>query len=57
MEDDFFDQLHKLSREDEMRSQLLIRGAKQILEKKKEASLIKKLFRKKKKPIVPKSWK
>lgn len=55
MEYKIFSQLQNMSREDEMRSRILIRGVKQILEKKKEESLLKKIFRKKNK-IEPKAW-
>lgn len=45
----------RMSHENEMRSVLLMRGVKQILEDKKEASLLGKMFRKKK-HIEPKGW-
>jgi hypothetical protein len=41
MHNKFFKDLQKLNREDEMRSKFLIRGVKQILEEKKEESLLK----------------
>lgn len=55
MDDRFFVELQKMSRENEMRSKLLIRGVKLILEEKKEAGLLKKILRRKKR-IVPKAW-
>ena len=55
MDNNFFKELQKMSREDEMRSKILIRGVKQILEEKKEESLLKKIFRNKK-YIEPKAW-
>lgn len=56
MDNEFYKRLQKMSRENEMRSVLLIHGVKQILEEKKEQSMLKKIFRKKK-HIEPKGWK
>jgi hypothetical protein len=52
----FFNEMQKMNREDEMRSKLLIRGVKRILEEKKQESSIKRFFRKKKYIIEPKAW-
>lgn len=52
----FFSELRKMNREDEMRSKLLIRGVKRILEEKKKESPMKKFFRRKKSTIEPKAW-
>ncbi|MCR8631952.1 MULTISPECIES: hypothetical protein [Paenibacillus] len=52
----FFKELRKISYEDDMRYKLLLRGVKQILEKKREEGLLKRMFRKKK-HIEAKAWK
>lgn len=54
MENDF-NGFQKMSHENEMRSVLLMRGVKRILEDKKEERLLGKFF-KKKKHIEPKGW-
>ncbi|OPH50505.1 hypothetical protein BC351_07560 [Paenibacillus ferrarius] len=55
MNEEFFSELQKMSREDEMRSKLLIRGLKRILTEKKQESLLKRMLRKKK-HTVPNPW-
>ncbi|OAB38697.1 hypothetical protein PMSD_06695 [Paenibacillus macquariensis subsp. defensor] len=56
MDNGYFKGFQKMSHENEMRSVLLIRGVKRILEAKKEESFLKKIFQKKK-HIEPKAWK
>lgn len=55
MNEKFFSELQKMSREDEMRSKLLIRGLKRILTEKKQESLLRRMLRKKK-HTVPNAW-
>lgn len=53
----FFDELHKMSREDELRAKLLIRGVKRILDEKKEEKGFRKLLRRRRKQRVqPRAW-
>ncbi|MGF7047649.1 hypothetical protein J2T13_002154 [Paenibacillus sp. DS2015] len=56
MDNKIFKGFQKMSHENEMRSILLIRGVKGILEEKKAESLLKKTFQKKK-HIELKAWK
>jgi hypothetical protein len=56
MDEDFFKQLRNISREDEMRPKLLMRGVKIILEEKKNEGLLKKFFYRKKPCVEPASW-
>ncbi|WP_169456475.1 hypothetical protein [Paenibacillus pinihumi] len=57
MNESFFHELHKMSREDELRAKLLIRGVKRILDEKKEEKGLKKLLRRRRKSSVqPRAW-
>ncbi|MCD1257851.1 hypothetical protein B5M42_003225 [Paenibacillus athensensis] len=55
MQKSFFDELHKMSHEDEMRSKVLMHGLKRMLDEKKEQTLVDKLFKKKHK-VQPHGW-
>ncbi|MBP1989130.1 hypothetical protein [Paenibacillus eucommiae] len=56
MNDNFYEELHNLKHEDEMRPKVLMQGIKRILEEKKEESLLKRWLQRKKK-IEPSRWK
>ncbi|WP_165279960.1 hypothetical protein [Paenibacillus protaetiae] len=55
MDKDFFNEMRKISHNDDMRSRLLIHGIKRILEEKQEEPKLRRLFRRKKK-IVARGW-
>lgn len=56
MDKQFIKRLHTLNRRDELRSRLLIEGVKLALKRKKKLSLLGRIFKNKKKPVIAKGW-
>ncbi|MDQ0874607.1 hypothetical protein QFZ77_003266 [Paenibacillus sp. V4I3] len=56
MDKQFIKRLHTLNRRDELRSRLLIEGVKLALKRKKKLSLLGRVFKNKKKPVIAKGW-
>lgn len=57
MDEQFIKRLHTLNRRDALRSLLLIEGVRLTLRRKKQVSLFKRLFYRKKQTITAKGWK
>jgi hypothetical protein len=56
MDKQFIKMLHTLNRRDELRSRLLIEGLRLTLKRKKELSLLGRVFNSKKKSVIAKGW-
>ncbi|WNR42075.1 hypothetical protein [Paenibacillus roseipurpureus] len=56
MDEQFIKRLHSLNRRDSLRSLLLIEGVRLTLRRKKQISLFKRLFQRKKLSVTAKGW-